>query len=58
MARRKELKAIAHSLPDSFVTRYNQIGGPWAPGKLYSHDVRKGGRGIVADLYHDPFMKI
>ena len=34
MGRRKELKGICNDLLDSFVSRYNDIGGYWALGKF------------------------
>ncbi|GEM_PF-1916376 len=35
MVRRKELKSVAESIADKFVSRYNDIGGYWTIGKIY-----------------------
>jgi len=50
MGSRKEFKAIAHGLVESFISRNNDVSGYWGIGKLYSHIVSTGVKDLKIDL--------
>ena len=50
MPRRRELKGVAAAIAQKFVSRYNDIGGYWALGKLYKQATDASSHQISIDL--------
>ena len=50
MPRRRELKGVAAGIAQKFVSRYNDIGGYWALGKLYQHAIDASSNEVSIDI--------
>jgi hypothetical protein len=50
MATRRTLKAVAHDVSESLVSRNDDLGGYWAMGQLLSHALKTGSTRYTFDL--------